>query len=1474
MGLNSNTWIDSTSESACTYTSSHTKANGCTSNQFGGGRQCLGFARYLYWLYNGEKASSANQLSSVGTDYVFTVGDMINYYRDKGTHHAVIVYAVNGDTITLAEGNWYGKCKISCTRKMDRSELIALVNSNQDYTYVIPSKTSAPTPSTPAPDAPQNFTATYKTDESATLSWSASSGAMSYRVQYYSLSRAAWTDDTGYTNNTATSYVMTGLKNYSNWDFRVCAVNAGGQSGWTTVHYDKSESTHTHSFIYKNEVTHPHKEYRKCTECSYTEYTGEIRLFSTCNQCCVLINETNFPDANFRSYISTTFDYQGNGYLTLEQVAAVTEISVDSKAISNLKGVEYFTSLTRLDCSFNELSAIDVSQNTQLQSLKVTGNKLSALDVSKNNALTVLSCSRNQLTVLDVSGNALLTSLSCAHNQLNTLDVSKNTALVELICSSNHLCTLDLSENTALQSFRYDNQVIVASATLEGDSFVLDISSIVGSENLGKVSNVFGGNYDAATGKLLLETPKYPSASARYYFDTGMAMSSGLEVGITISIPERIYTVASGECGANGDNLTWSLNSVGILTISGAGAMRDYLDNEGFVVPIPWADYAARIKEVIIENGVTSIGTTVFDHCEELTLLTIPDSVVNIGSLAFFGCKKLSSLTIPAGVESIGDYAFSGCESLTDVYVDASNKYYTSKDGVLYNKAMTELLICPGSKTGVFIIPTGVTVIGDYAFNECSKLTKIVIPDGVTTIGASAFDFCSALECLTIPASVTKIGEAYPKSTVSFCDSLASIEVDPANVSFASKDGVVYNKNLTELLIYPNGKTGNFVIPDGVLSLANSAFYNCKKLTDIKIPNSITCITSHAFQGCQGLITVTIPASISSIGCHAFSDCENLKEIQFYHSSNATLTFEEATCSGNGYGSRAFCNGSQLATTVIVPDTNNINSAISGYDWAGDNRTVTYKSASDSPRHAPNMYVDWITGNAYDVISVDWCCDKDANNTYWAVHNWDGGYAGFQNKDGQHVLLLSLWDLADGTSPTIEYSLNGENGSFGGEGTGKQVFTNYDWQVGKWYTMCIQVSSDNDKSYYTQYVKEENGDWLKTAVISYPITGNKFFGSSVFQEDFTFNNLMRSCRLRNASGRIYGTDTWESWNNCKISNSFFPTDSATWESGVQLNIDFDCNWDNHGDYIWVQSGGEGFDSNEKQIPVEYSLSNSDIPAKSLFDKQDSFSEKVSVNLNEIAADKAASGGFVAIDMNGKVCTADENGSFGAIELGNSETVLAAVSGYNVSASADVHTMYPTSMEVYLLCDEDGKAKIQHISEFDDLLRYSGCSIRITGKKGIRMITSVDGALKSSLINGGVAGYTLEEYGTLLCFSNEMVNGSLCLDDSYARHNYAYSRATGADPVFKYSGSMIQYTNVLVGFNLEQCTEDIAMRPYIVLSDAQGNRHTVYGGIVYRSIGYIAYQNRNAFSPTDPAYDYIWDIIHHVYGDKYDAEYKK
>ena len=174
--------------------------------------------------------------------------------------------------------------------------------------------------------------------------------------------------------------------------------------------------------------------------------------------------------------------------------------------------------------------------------------------------------------------------------------------------------------------------------------------------------------------------------------------------------------------------------------------------------------------------------------------------------------------------------------------------------------------------------------------------------------------------------------------------------------------------------------------------------------------------------------------------------------------------------------------------------------------------------------------------------------------------------------------------------------------------------------------------------------------------------------------------------------------------------------------------------------------------------------------------------------------------------------------------------------------------------------------------FDDILQYSGMSIRVTGKKGIRMVTAIEKDKKNALVSGGLEGYTLKEYGTVVAWTSKLTDGNpLVLGQSYTLSNYAY-RKNVADPVFAYSGSLMQYTNVLVNFTDDQCKNELALRPYMILEDQNGETFTIYGGIVYRSIGYIAYQNRNTFEPGTAEYTYIWDIIHYVYGDVYDDEF--
>ena len=194
-----------------------------------------------------------------------------------------------------------------------------------------------------------------------------------------------------------------------------------------------------------------------------------------------------------------------------------------------------------------------------------------------------------------------------------------------------------------------------------------------------------------------------------------------------------------------------------------------------------------------------------------------------------------------------------------------------------------------------------------------------------------------------------------------------------------------------------------------------------------------------------------------------------------------------------------------------------------------------------------------------------------------------------------------------------------------------------------------------------------------------------------------------------------------------------------------------------------------------------------------------------------------------------------------------------------------HTNYPMGMQVFRITRQEGGAKAEEITEFANLLNYAGCSIRVSGKKGIRMITGIDQNVKKSLVSkAGLAGYTLEEYGTVVQWADALGSNTLNLNSS-DKQNYAYKKGK-ADPIFAKADGMIQYTNVLVGFTDAQCEPDLVLRPYIKLKDmTTGETVTLYGGSVCRSIGYIAKQNENTYKPGTAGYKYVHKIIDAVYG---------
>ena len=393
----------------------------------------------------------------------------------------------------------------------------------------------------------------------------------------------------------------------------------------------------------------------------------------------------------------------------------------------------------------------------------------------------------------------------------------------------------------------------------------------------------------------------------------------------------------SGSCG--GWTVTYTyVESTGTLTISGVVSVKEYMANYESSSDRPWNAYCSSIKNVVINNGVTSIGKNAFYGCTGLTSVTIGNDVTSIGNQAFKGCTGLTSVTIPNSVTEIGSDAFNGCTGLTSVTIP--NSVTSIGNQAFYG--------CTGLTS--VTIPNGVTIIGNRTFYGCEGLTSVTIPNSVTSIGWRAFSGCTGLTNITIPNSVTSIGEeafngctgltsvTIPNSVTTIesaafsgCTGLTSINVAEDNLNYASIDGVLYSKDKKTLIKCPQGKTGSVTIPNSVTSIESGAFSSCgltsinvaednlnyasidgvlyskdKKTlirvpitkTSFTIPNSVTSIGGSAFNYCTGLTSVTIPNSVTSIGGSAFYGCTGLTSVTIPNSVTSIGGFAFYGCTG------------------------------------------------------------------------------------------------------------------------------------------------------------------------------------------------------------------------------------------------------------------------------------------------------------------------------------------------------------------------------------------------------------------------------------------------------------------------------------------------------------------------------------------------------------------------------------------------
>ena len=296
-------------------------------------------------------------------------------------------------------------------------------------------------------------------------------------------------------------------------------------------------------------------------------------------------------------------------------------------------------------------------------------------------------------------------------------------------------------------------------------------------------------------------------------------------------------------------------------------------------------------------SKLSIIANNLLEGCEEIQNVEIPSHVTEIQDYSFIECKRLTRLSIPKSVETIYGNSFTRCSSLEWFDVDADNPNYTEIEGVIYTKDRSILVkVPPAYHKEHFIIPDDVQEIDEFAFDSCENICDIHIPNGVTRIGYYAFYGCIRLSKLKIPSSVNQIGTAHlvpffpPELDDPFesddlstvfcsCDSLENIEVDKGNSLFSSHEGVLFSKDMSQILLFPAGRNQQeYTIPNGVECIGRHAFEDCIKLHSVIIPQSVKRIDNWAFSQCKGIEQIVIPSSVEDLSFNAFFESTIIHE--------------------------------------------------------------------------------------------------------------------------------------------------------------------------------------------------------------------------------------------------------------------------------------------------------------------------------------------------------------------------------------------------------------------------------------------------------------------------------------------------------------------------------------------------------------------------------------------------------------------
>ena len=380
--------------------------------------------------------------------------------------------------------------------------------------------------------------------------------------------------------------------------------------------------------------------------------------------------------------------------------------------------------------------------------------------------------------------------------------------------------------------------------------------------------------------------------------------------------------IASGNCGASGDNVKFRLYDDGQLEIYGSGAMKDYIGN----AVSPFKDLT--FDWINVKDGVTSIGAYAFDQCAGLQAANLPSTLVTVGDSAFQR-TGLTFITLPEGVTSVEDYAFFKCNALKDVTLPSTlqtcSGFYGCEHiqrvhiasissflktsfrarnsyGPDYNPlSCGAALILNGDEVTSVTIPEDVTELKLSAFSGCSSLQTVTIPNHVTEIGAYAFYNCDSLQSIRIPNSVTSLGNyAFYK-----CGSLKTVyigsgltEINTSTFSYCYQlNTVSLGGNVTAIGPYAFShctSLKSISLIEGLSSIGEGAFYECSALRTIHLPSTVTTVGSNAFENCSSLFAVWFKNPQLRLTNYAFGSCNALKTVLFSGTLDEWNSFAEA----------------------------------------------------------------------------------------------------------------------------------------------------------------------------------------------------------------------------------------------------------------------------------------------------------------------------------------------------------------------------------------------------------------------------------------------------------------------------------------------------------------------------------------------------------------------------------------------------